>query len=149
MGFMPIAAHMFIFYFAAISSITPPVALASFAAAGVAQTDPWKTGYVAFRLSLVVFLCPFVFAYSPSLLAQASFNEMIYVIPSLLLGTWAFTCGIQGYMLGNFLENWFLRIPLMLGSILMIIPGIYTDLMGLSIVVVVYFINKLLISKKA
>ncbi len=141
MGFAPIAVHMFIFYFSCFSSITPPVALASYTAAGVAQTDPWETGYVAFKLAIVAFLCPFIFIYSPALLGQGSLSEMFLLIPTTFLGTYSFTCGVQGYLFGT-LKHWFLRIPLLLGGILMIIPGIYTDLIGLSIVVLVSFINK-------
>ncbi len=68
MGVAPLVAHLFIFYFAVLSSITPPVALASFAAAGMAQADPWKTSWTALKMGLATFLVPFMFYDSPVLL---------------------------------------------------------------------------------
>jgi TRAP-type uncharacterized transport system fused permease subunit len=62
-GFDPMAAHFFIFYFSCVGAITPPVALAAYSASAMAKTDPWKTGWLAFRFGLVAYIIPFIFAY--------------------------------------------------------------------------------------
>ena len=85
-GFIPLAAHMFVFYFACFSSVTPPVALATYAASGLAQSDPWKTGWHAFILASVAFLAPFIFIYSPELLLIGSYWNIFMAIPTALVG---------------------------------------------------------------
>ena len=141
MGFMPIAAHMFIFYFSVFASITPPVALASITAAGIARADPWETSLVAMKFAIVAFLSPFLFIYYPSLLAQGTFLEMLILMPSTLIGIYLFAGAIQGYLFGS-MNHWFLRILLFCSSILLIIPTVFTGSIGAIVVVMVYFANK-------
>lgn len=141
MGFLPIAVHMFIFYYSSFSSVTPPVALASYAAAGLAGTDPWKTGNKAFKLALVAFLAPFIFVYSPALLGQSGLFSTLTVFLTSILGVFAFVCGIQGYW-GRRMDNWILRIIMIAAGCLMIIPGLITDIIGIVAATAVFFINR-------
>ena len=78
LGIPPLAAHMFIFYFGCISSITPPVALAAYAGAGLAGCDPNKTGYKAFRLAFCSFLMPYLFVYNPVLLMEGGVLDILW-----------------------------------------------------------------------
>lgn len=136
MGFSSIAVHMFIFFFSCFSSVTPPVALASYSAAGLANTNPMKTGYKAFQLALVAFIVPYFFIYSPALIAQEGWLGVLGVLPAALVGTYAFVSGLQGYLLGA-LNNIVLRILLVVGGCLMIIPGIVSDLIGAAMLCLV------------
>ena len=140
-GFMPLAVHMFIFYFSSFSSVTPPVALASYTAAGLAECDPWQTGFEAFKLALVAFLCPFMFVYAPALLGQGELGEIILVVPTAICGVFSFVCGMRGYLAGS-VESFLLRGLLILGGMLMIIPGMVTDTIGIALLIGVYFGKK-------
>ena len=131
MGFDSMAVHMFIFYFSCFSSVTPPVALASYAAAGLAGTNPMTTGWKAFRLALVAFICPYFFVYSPALIGQSGALASIALLPTTIIGTFAFVCGISGYFFGR-MNNIFFRILMILGGCLLIDPGIATDLIGVA-----------------
>lgn len=135
MGVMPIAAHLFIFYFGIISAITPPVALAAYAAAGVGETDPMKTGYAAWRIGLSAFLLPFMFVYGPLLLMKGSVLRIILATISGLFGVTALAASVQGYLFRktNILE----RIACFAAALLLIDPGLVTDVMGYVIVIVV------------
>ncbi len=131
LGVQPIVAHFFVFYYGVLADITPPVALAAYAAAGMAGADPFKTGNTAFRLGLGKVLVPFVFVFSPSLLL---------VVPEF---TWAnFTLAFVGCALGitclsASLSGWFLvrtetweRVVLIVAALLLIAPEIYSSLIG-------------------
>lgn len=135
LGIPTIAAHMFAFYYAIISAITPPVALAVYAGAGLAGSNIWKTGFVAVRIGAPGFIIPFMFAYSPSLLLIGD---------SWTIGTSIVTASVGVVMLAGGMIGWFLRetsflerICLLAGSISLIKPGIYTDLVGLILLAMV------------
>ena len=130
MGFSNIAVHMFVFFFSCFSSVTPPVALASYSAAGLAQTNPMKTGYRAFLLALVAFIVPYFFVFSPALIAQEGWLGVLQVLPAVLIGTYAFVAGLQGSLFGA-LNNWLLRFLLVVGGCAMIAPGLVSDLIGI------------------
>lgn len=147
MGFTPMAVHMFVFYFSCFSSVTPPVALASYTAAGLANSNPMKTGWKAFKLALVAFLAPYFFVYSPALIGQEGWLGVLKVLPTALLGTFAFVCGINGYLFGT-VRNIILRVLLFAGGCLMIIPGVTTDLIGVGTFALVLALT-LLTKKKA
>lgn len=136
MGFSSIAVHMFVFFFSCFSSVTPPVALASYSAAGIAGSNPMKTGYKAFQLALVAFIVPYFFIFSPALIAQEGWIGVLGVLPAALLGVYAFVSGMHGYLFGA-LENLAARALLIAGGCLMIVPGIVTDLIGLCILGIV------------
>ena len=135
LGLVPIAAHMFAFYYAIISAITPPVALAVYAGAGLAGSNIWKTGLAAVRIGAPGFIIPFMFAYEPSLLFVGSPWE---ILSSFI------TAAIGVIMLAGGLIGWFVwktpvldRLFLVGGAVLLIKPGIYTDIAGLILLAVV------------
>ena len=97
-GIQPIAAHMFILYFGMMSMITPPVAIAAFAAASLAGADPVRTGFEAMRFGWLAYLIPFLFVASPSLLMQASPGVVILAALSAAFGVWLVCIGIMGYL---------------------------------------------------
>jgi TRAP transporter 4TM/12TM fusion protein len=131
LGVAPLVAHMFIFYFAVVSAITPPVALASFAAAAIARADPWKTAFISVKMGLAVFIVPFMFFYSPLLLGQGTLVQILPVLATALIGVILLACATEGWF-GRPI-GWPLRAPLLLASILLIVPEGITDLIGLAI----------------
>lgn len=120
MGVAVMAAHMFSFYFGIISTITPPVALAAFAAAGVAKTNPMKTGFVACRVGIVAFIVPFMFAYNPTLLLAGPVDKILWSIIVASLGILSLCAGIQGWFLKH--ANPLMRIIFIAGGIGMLYP---------------------------
>ena len=138
---------MFVFYFSGFSSVTPPVALASYAAAGIARSNPMKTGWQAFKLAIVAFLAPYFFVFSPALIAQTGGFELLTTVPFALIGTYAFICGMRAYFWGRDLNNKGLRAVIMAGGLLMIIPGMATDIIGVGMLVIVY-ITEYIIRKR-
>lgn len=101
LGLTPLCAHFFVMYYCVLSMITPPVALASFAAAGLAKAGVMETGWHAFRLSLVLFLIAFAFAFDPLLLGQGPLPSVLIAFAGLLLGTGAWSVALVGYFNGN------------------------------------------------
>lgn len=140
LGVIPIAAHMFIFYFAVISMITPPVALAAYAAAAISESDLWETGLVAFKLALPGFLIPYVFVYHNGLLLRGSFIEIIWVTVTTIIGIVALAGATTGYFLrtATILE----RVSLALGATLLIVPEKTTDFIGISILICIFILQK-------
>jgi TRAP-type uncharacterized transport system fused permease subunit len=100
-GIQPLVAHFFIFYFAVLSSITPPVALASFAAAGMAQADPWKTSWIALKMGLATFIVPFMFYFSPILLWKGSALEIVQAAITGSIGVWFLAGATEGWFAGR------------------------------------------------
>jgi TRAP transporter 4TM/12TM fusion protein len=128
MGITPLAAHMFVFYFAIISNVTPPVAIASYAAAGIAQANPFKTGMEGLRISLGVFLIPFVFAMNPSLLLQGSPLSVLEAVVSAVLGILCLTSAVQGWIVVRLSAP--LRALLGLSSLMFLYPDFYASTLG-------------------
>lgn len=120
MGVTPMAAHMFVFFCAALAPITPPVALAAYAAAGLADASPFKVGYQAVKMGLVAFLLPYFFVYSPSLLGMGSLNMVIVNSLTALIGVVALGFATQAYA-GRSLQR-FEQIILFCLGLLLIIP---------------------------
>jgi TRAP transporter 4TM/12TM fusion protein len=137
LGILLIAAHMFVLYFGVVADVTPPVALAAYAGAGLAEGNPIKTGFNALKLAAAGFLVPFVFAYSPALLlVDTTFADAIIAIISAIIGVISLGAAIEGYLVR--LCNVFERVFLGGCSLLLIIPGWQTDLIGFSVVVAVF-----------
>lgn len=136
MGVPPLVAHMFVFYFAVISAITPPVALASFAAAGMAQADPWKTSFIAVKFGLATFLVPFMFYASPVLLMQGEWPAIIQATLTGAVGVWFLAGASEGWFGGRL--AWPLRIVMAAAALCLLHPGSFTDLIGLAIGAPVY-----------
>jgi TRAP-type uncharacterized transport system fused permease subunit len=100
LGVAPLVAHMFVFVFSMLSAITPPVAVAGYAGANIAGTDAMRTSFTAWRLALIGFVIPFMFVYSPELLAQGAPLVIARVFLTGLIGVTAVGCGMYGWFLG-------------------------------------------------
>jgi TRAP transporter 4TM/12TM fusion protein len=98
LGINVVAAHLFIFYFAILSAITPPVCTGAYVAAGIAKCNPVRTGFVAIRLGLVVFLLPFAFVYDTSLLLMGEWSRIFVTVSTCVVGCWLWAIGLEGYL---------------------------------------------------
>ena len=140
LGVQPLVAHMFVLYFAVISCITPPVAIAAFAASPICRSNPMSVGWEAMRLAIAAYLVPFVFVYQPALLLEGSAAAIAVAAISAALGVMALAWAVTGY-LGTALRLWE-RAVLGLGACMMIIPGLVTDVSGIGLFILVYVIQK-------
>ncbi len=140
MGFELIACHLFVFYFAVIAPVTPPVAIAAYAGAGIANADPTKTGYTAFIFALPAFLMPFMFIYNPLLLSNGNLLEILWAATTAVVGAVCLAGATQGFLLTK--VNKVYRVVLILGALCLLKPGIYTDLTGVVIFLTVSYITK-------
>jgi TRAP transporter 4TM/12TM fusion protein len=131
MGIEPLVAHMFIFYFAVMSAITPPVALASFAAAAMARGDPWRTSFIAVKLGLATFIVPFMFFASPLLLGQGEPLAILGVTVTAAVGVVLLACATEGWAIGRL--GPLPRLLLAAGAFSLIFPTLATDLLGLAL----------------
>jgi TRAP-type uncharacterized transport system fused permease subunit len=134
LGIQPLQAHMFIFYFSIISCITPPIAIAAYAAGAIAKTNPMDVGWEAVRVGVAAYLIPFIFVYQPVLLLEGSLWGIFIAGVSALLGIIALGCAVVGFLDTNLtvLE----RLSMIAGSIFLIVPGIRTDLIGVALALV-------------
>jgi len=138
-GFLPIAAHLFILYFGMMSMITPPVAIAAFAAASLSGADPMRTGFAAVRFGWVAFVIPFMFIYAPSLLMQGPALGVVLAVATATFGVWIVSIGIVGYLVRplNVLE----RVLFAASGIALVVPAdafrgaLATDITGLVLAV--------------
>ncbi|MBS0248307.1 MAG: TRAP transporter permease [Proteobacteria bacterium] len=122
------AAHMFAFYFAILSAITPPVALAVFAASGIAKSDLWSTGWAAVKIGAAGFIVPYMFVFEPSLLMIGPWQTILASSISAIIGVLMFSGGLHGYFITA--TNLWQRIALIVGGLLLIKPGLESDLIG-------------------
>lgn len=127
-GVPALAAHMFIFYFAILSMVTPPVALAAYAAAGLSGANLWTSGFLAFVIAIPGFLIPYSFVFDQSILLQGDLVHAAGVIASAAVGIIALSAATGGYLLGPL--NWPLRVLLFCFGPMLIDPRIITDLIG-------------------
>jgi TRAP transporter 4TM/12TM fusion protein len=141
LGVVAIAAHLFIFYFGTRADITPPVALAAYAGAGIAGSNPMKTGVTAFQLGIAGYIVPFMFIYGPELLMIGPVHKVIFATLSATFGVYCLAAGVQNclFMKTTFYE----RMLLLITSFLLIKPGLITDLVGLTLFGMVYLSQKL------
>ena len=149
LGLEILTAHLFVFYFACLSAITPPVALAAYAGAGLAKTDPMRTAVEACKLGFAGFIAPFAFCYSPALMLRGSVAEIVSVCISALIGTVVISMGFQGWLLWRL--NVMYRFLFVAAGMLMFIPGTVTDIAGLAITIglIVFSMSKWKKPKKA
>jgi TRAP transporter 4TM/12TM fusion protein len=146
MGIQPLTAHFFIFYFAVMSAITPPVALAAYAGAAIAQSDPMKTSVESFKMGLAAFVVPFMFFTSPALLMQGTWFEILHVVATAGLGIYLLSSTVQGWFFGQL--SWVLRIVLMFAALGMIEGSWFTDAIGLSAATLVWALQKKFVTPK-
>ena len=139
LGLPALTAHLFVFYFACLSAITPPVALAAYAGAGIAKTSPMTTAIEACKLGFAGFMVPFAFCYNEAMMMQGNVVDIISVAVSAIVGTAVISAAFQGWLLWklNILE----RTAFIVGGLLMFIPGTVTDLIGLAIALLLILIN--------
>ena len=140
MGVVPIAAHLFCFYYGVISNITPPVALAVFAAAGIAGTNPFKTGLTATKIGITSFIIPFVMVYRPSLVWVGSIENIIWSFIACFIGVFCLAVAVQGWFIRK--TGIVIRVLLFGAAIGLIKPGIYSDIIGFGILIAVIICQK-------
>ena len=146
LGVDPIAAHFFVFYFGIVADLTPPVALAAYAGAAIAQANPMKTAFNSTKLAIGAFIVPYVFALSPSmLLIDTNVTEVILICITSLVGMAGVSAGLQGYLFKNM--AWYERLLSAAGGLLLIYPGIATDTIGFALIAVVVLLQ-LVLKKK-
>jgi TRAP transporter 4TM/12TM fusion protein len=136
------AAHMFAFYFAILSAITPPVALAVFASAGLAKADMWQTGWEAMRMASPAYIVPFMFVYEPSLLMIGDWTTIATSCVSATIGVICLAASLQGHLLRE--ARLWERVLLFVAALLLIKPGLITDAVGLALLAVVIVSQKML-----
>ena len=133
MGVPVLAAHFFVFYFGIVADITPPVALAAYAGSAIAKSNPMKTAFNASRLAIAVFIVPYVFAYSPSmLLIETNALEVIQISLTSLIGIFGVSSGLEGYLFAKM--NPIIRAVFVIGGLMLIVPSLMTDLIGLGLI---------------
>ncbi|CCG57757.1 TRAP transporter 4TM/12TM fusion protein [Brachyspira pilosicoli WesB] len=148
LGFEPLAAHMFVFYFGIIADVTPPVALAAMAGAAIAKSDPLKTGFEATKLSIGAFIIPYMFIFNPQILMiNTTFVEVIPILITSLIGMFGVSAGLDGYVFRkcNFIE----RILFIVAGLLSIYPEFYTDIIGIGLIAALIILQIITRKKKA
>lgn len=152
-GIPVLVAHMFVFYFGIFANVTPPVALAAFAGAGISGGDPMRTGFQALKLSIAGFLIPFIFVYEPAMLMvnieglasnareypMAAATDIMMVVLSTIVGLVALAAALEGWFMRRI--NWFMRIILIAASLLLVIPETWSDIVGISVVILLLGLN--------
>ncbi|MEA5134757.1 MAG: TRAP transporter permease [Candidatus Fimivivens sp.] len=148
LGVSEMAAHLFAFYFAMFANITPPVALAAFAAAGLSGGNAVKTGFQSVKLSIAGFIVPYMFVYSPELLLkETTFLSGLWVAIAACIGVFMIGAAAEGYLFTKI--NPVLRIALFAGALLLINSGLITDLIGFAILVGVLAVQKIVSKRQA
>lgn len=131
LGLLPQQAHLFCFYYACLCGITPPVAIGAFAAAGIADADPMKTGLTSVRLAGSLYIIPFMFAYAPQLILIGTVPEIIQCVITSAIGVYCFSIAVEGWLFKKISIPF--RLIVGVASLLCIYPGTLTDVIGLSI----------------
>ncbi|HDZ46607.1 hypothetical protein LCGC14_0453630 [marine sediment metagenome] len=139
-GIEPLVAHFFVFYFAVMSAITPPVALASYAAAGISGDNAMGTSVASFKIGLAAFIVPFMFFYSPAMLMEGSAMQIARVAITASLGIILLAGVVQAWFFGP-VKAW-QRVIMLVGAMFMIYGGIYTDIAGLAIGVAIFLMQR-------
>lgn len=152
LGVPVLAAHMFVFYFACLSAITPPVALAAYAGAAIAKAKPMPVAVTACKLGIAAFIVPFMFAYAPQLIMIGTAGQIIQTLITSLIGVTAISFGLQRYALKynlSIIES----AVFVVAALFLIYPGTSTDLIGLGLcataAVLIILRNKIVLKKKA
>jgi TRAP transporter 4TM/12TM fusion protein len=146
MGIEPLTAHFFIFYYAVMSAITPPVALAAYAGAAIAQSDPMKTSVESFKIGLAAFIVPFIFFFNDGLLMQGTWLDILHVFLTALIGIYLLSSAVQGWLFGRI--GWALRLPVAGAAIAMISGGWISDAIGLGIMALAFAIQRGLLTPR-
>lgn len=148
LGIPLLTAHFFVFYFAVVSAITPPVALASFAAAGISGANPLKTSMASFKIGIAAFVVPFMFFYNSTLLMEGELIDVLRSGLTAVFGIFLLASAVQGWFIGN-RANLAIRLVLTAAAFLMISGGLMTDLIGLGLAIAVFLLRKMVDTKPA
>lgn len=142
LGVNPLAAHLFVLYFGVVADLTPPVALAAYAGAGIAGSNPFMTGFTAVKLAMAGFVVPFIFVYNPILLLQdVQLIEVIVPTLTAIVGIVAMGAGAVGYLKTR--TSVIERVFLFLSALFLLVPGSMTDILGVAILISIYCIQVL------
>jgi len=142
MGVPDLAAHFFVFYFGIVADLTPPVALAAYAGAAIAQANPMKTAFTATKLAIGAFIVPYVFALNPAMLfIDTTAWEVVLICITSCVGIFGVSAALEGYFLKTM--AWYERLLSAAGGLLLIYPGLVTDVVGLALVATVLTIQLL------
>ncbi|MBR3722571.1 MAG: TRAP transporter large permease subunit, partial [Selenomonadaceae bacterium] len=140
-GIPALAAHMFVFYFGIIADVTPPVALAAFAGAGISGGNALRTGINASKLAIAAFIIPYMFVMSPELLLQGGdISITIMALVTAIIGMIALSASLIGYFVDYMKKPE--RLILFMGGLLMVNPGVTTDIIGIALIITVIFLQK-------
>jgi len=134
LGIAPLTAHFFVFYFAVLSAITPPVALASYAAAGISGANAMETSVASFKIGIAAFVVPFMFFYNSALLMDGSWAEVLRAGVTAVAGVFLLSSGVQGWAMGA-RAAWFIRAGLVAAALMLIAGGLLADLVGIALAV--------------
>ena len=127
-----LVAHFFVFYYAVLSAITPPVALASYAAAGISGANPMETSVASFKIGIAAFIVPFMFVYNSALLMEGTWAEVIRAGATATFGVFLLSASVQGWFMGR-RSAWFVRAIVLAAALFMIEGGGVTDIIGLAL----------------
>jgi TRAP transporter 4TM/12TM fusion protein len=145
MGVDVLPAHLFVFFAGTLSHITPPVCMAVFAAAQLAEADIWETAWVSMKAGFIAYLLPFLVIYEPAITLHGTLTDILIALSSVSFGTVFMICGVQGYAFHRL--RLFERIFCLVGGILMIIPGATSTIYGICLAMIVAF-TQILYSKR-
>ena len=147
LGIDLLPAHMFVFYFGIVADITPPVALAAYAGSAIARSNPLKTGVQATKLAIAAFIIPYVFALNPSLLVIPASGplEIITVTITAFAGMFGVAIAVEGYVFAK--ANAIIRLLALAGGMMLIVPGVATDIGGVALIAAVLFLQKMRANK--
>lgn len=143
LGIPQLTAHFFVFYFAVLSAITPPVALASYAAAGISGANPMVTSVVSFKIGIAAFIVPFMFFYNGALLMDAPWPSILQASVTAIVGVFLLSSGVQGWFVGR-RAAWFIRVALIAAALFMIEGGLASDAIGIALTAAAFMIQKFL-----
>ena len=140
LGYEPLAAHMFVFYFGIIADVTPPVALAAMAGAAIAKSDPLKTGIKATKLSIGAFIIPYMFIFNPDILMiNTTIADVIPILITSLIGMFGVSAGLEGYVFRKCKA--YERILFIIAGLLSIYPEFYSDIIGIAVIAILVIIQ--------
>jgi TRAP-type uncharacterized transport system fused permease subunit len=141
LGVTPMAAHMFAFYFSCLSAVTPPVALAVYAAASIGGASLWGAGLQAMKFAAAGFIVPYFFVYNPALLFAGEWSEILRAVLTGTVGVVALAAGLEGYLMRPAL--WIERAAFLAAAFLLIDPGLVTDLVGGGLLAAAILVHRL------
>ena len=141
LGIPALTAHFFVFYFAVVSAITPPVALASYAAAGISGANPMETSVASFKIGIAAFIVPFMFFYNSAILMDGTTLEIVRAGVTAVIGVFLLSSGVQGWFLGTTVA-WFMRIGLFAAALFMIEGGLLSDLIGVGLAAAIWAVQR-------